>query len=310
MNKYSMLIISLFIAILLWIYVANLQQLPQELEFRVSLQPTGLPAEMIIEALPERVNVRVHGGDVKIAGLNAGDFTAVVDFAGVTVGENNLPVNVTAPPGVQITKIIPEAVQVIVDTMAQKQVPVQVFLRGTPQPGYSAGEPVLVPTAVLARGPSQLLATIEQVPLIVNVDGVSQNLDLSLPVSAPHEQIKLSPEIVRVVVPVNITVPYKTVPVRVNTTGMPAEGYEVTETLIQPLVVQVFAPAEVLDQINEVSTQIINITGIEETWQRQLELKLPPEVILLQPGSVEITVTVEKSPPVETPAEPEPENRP
>lgn len=293
-QRYSLMLLSLFLAVLLWLYVTNLQAPLREQEFRVTLQTKGLPEGMVVEELPERVSVRVKTASVKVGGLEAGDFIAAVDLSEVKLGENNLPVSVTAPPGVEIIRVSPATVTVLVDKLVQKQIPVQVFLRGNPQPGYSTGEPLLVPNAVLARGPSRLLATIDQVPVTVDVEGASQNLDYSLPISLQHEEIKLSPGVVRVVVPVNITVPYKTVPVRIVTTGTPAKGYEVDQASAQPAVVKVYAPSDILAGINEVATKDINISGVSGNINRSVNLQVPEGAVLVQPQRLKVMVSIVK----------------
>ncbi|MTI80818.1 MAG: hypothetical protein FH758_08035 [Firmicutes bacterium] len=305
-RRYSLMILSLFIAVLLWLYVTNLQSPLREQEFRVSLQPSGLPDGMVVEELPDRVSIRVKTIDIKVGGLEAGDFNANIDLSEAKLGENNLPVNVKAPPGVDISRVIPNEVTVQVDKLVQKQVPVKVFLRGTPEPGYSVGEAVLVPNAVLARGPSRALNTIEQVPVTVDVEGASQNLDYTLPLSLQQPGISLSPEVVRVVVPVNITVPYKAVPVRINVTGKPASEYQIDQMTAEPAVVKMYAPSDILSEINEVSTKQINLNGVSGNLKRSVELNLPEGVVLLQPDNVEVTISVVQKPTPET--EPESPN--
>lgn len=305
-QRYSLMLVSLLIAVLLWVYV-NSATPQQDQEFRVPLHVINMPEEMITEELPERVSLRVQANNIRIAGLEAGDFRAVVDFSQANLGENTLPITVSAPQGIQISQVIPSTITVNVDKLVQKQVPVQVFLRGTPQAGFTTGEPLLVPNAVLARGPSRLLDTIDQVPVTVNVEGANQNLDYSLPIALQQGQVILSPEVVRVVVPVNISVPYKSVPVRANIIGQPAEDFEVAGTTVNPAVVQIYAPGEILGTINEISTRAVNVGGIRENIKRQIELQLPEGVVLAQPNRVEVTVEVNKkpqTPPVEAPPEP------
>ena len=304
-QRYPLIIISIFIAVILWAYVNNLQNPLQEQEFRVSLRAAGLPDGMITDELPDRVSVLVKPG-LKVGGLKAEDFKAVVDLSHVDIGENVLAVNVSGPSGVQISQINPKTVTVNVDKLVQKQVPVRAFLKGTPGAGYSAGEPLLVPTAVLASGPSRLLDSIEQVPVTVDVTGATQNLDYSLPLELQDEQVKLSPEVVQVVVPVNVSVPYKAVPVKVETTGTPNEGYQLDSTTAQPAVVQVFAPHEVLPQIKEVTTKPVNLDGAAENLKQSTELQLPAGAVLLQPDRVEVTVTLSEVPQPEQPPEPQP----
>jgi YbbR domain-containing protein len=306
-QRYSLMIISVLIAILLWAYVTSTQYPTQEREYRVSLQSSGLPKGMVIEDMPERVSVRVQSGSLSVGGLNAEDFKATVDLSGVRTGENRLIVDVTAPPEVNITMVNPREVTVTVDKSIQKQLPVTVFLRGNPQSGFTTGEPVLVPNAVLATGPSKILNTIDEVPVTMDVDGASHNLDFTLPLELQQPGVKLSPEVVRVVVPVNISVPFKAVPIKVNTAGTLPEGYEMLGTLAKPLAATVYAPEDILDQISEISTKPINLGNVNSTVRKTVELQLPQGAALLQPTRVEVTIEVKKKP---EPPEQEPEEKP
>ncbi|WP_051688264.1 YbbR-like domain-containing protein [Desulfofalx alkaliphila] len=303
-QRYSLMLVSLMIAVILWVYVNNVQSPLQEQEFRVALEAVNLPEEMIAEGLPDRVSVRVNTINLRVAGLAPEDFRAVVDFSEATMGENMLPVQVTAPPGVQVAQVIPNTVAVTIDQMVQKQVPVQVFLQGNPQPGFSAGDPLIVPNAVLARGPGRLVNAIEQVPVTVNVEGANQNIDYSLPITIHQGQVRLSPEVVRVVVPINVSVPHKTVPIRVSTIGAPDEEYQVSSTAAEPAVVQVYASAEVLARISEVVTEPINLNGLKDNVKRTVNLQLPQNAVLLQPDKTEVKVELVQKPKSTTPEQP------
>ncbi len=306
-RRYSLMIISILIAVILWAYVNNLQNPLQEQEFRITLTSTGLPqGMMIIDELPERVSIRVKPG-ITVSGLKAEDFRATVDLSNVSIGENKLSVKVSGPNGVQISNIEPRTVTVNIDKLVQKQVPVQAFLKGEPAAGYSAGEPVLVPNAVLASGPSKVLETIEQVPVTVDISGARQNVDYSLPLSVQNKQVSLSPELVRVVVPINITVPYESLPVKVVTTGTLGDEYELVSTAAEPAMVRVFAPQDVLSQIREVRTKAVSLENVTGNIKRTVELELPAGAALLQPSRVEVTIQLrqKQQPPQEEPAEPQ-----
>lgn len=305
-RKYSLMFISLAMAVILWAYVTNLENPLQERDFRVNLVAVDLPNDMVIEQIPERISIKVQSHTTPMGGLVAEDFKATVNLADVSLGENSLTVEVTAPNRVKITKINPEQVQVVVDKLVQKQLPVELVLKGKPQEGFSMGEPSLTPTSVLASGSARLLDSIATVPVTVDVTGASQSIDYSLPLSLQGD-IQLSPAVVRVVIPLNVATPYKTVPVQLNTTGNPGEDLEVVSTGLNPTSVAVYAPAEVLDQINSISTKALSLEGIDGNIRRVLELQLPPGVILLQPNQVEATVEVKKksAPPTDSP-EPQP----
>ncbi|MEG6616963.1 CdaR family protein [Peptococcaceae bacterium 1198_IL3148] len=295
-RRYSLMVISVLIATLLWLYVNNIQYPPQEREFRINLQASGLPEGMVVEDMPERVSVRVQSSGTSVNGLNADDFKATVDLSQVKIGENKLTVDVSTPLNVNITAVNPKQITVSVDKSIQKQLPVKLFLRGDPQPGFTAGEPVLVPKAVLASGPSKVLNNIDEVPVTMDVEGASHNLDYTLPLALQQSGIRLSPEVVRVVVPINISVPFKAVPVKINTSGTLPEGYELVSTSVKPLAATVYAPGGVLAQISEVSTKGINLSNVNGNIRRTVDLQLPQGAALLQPDQVEVTIEVKQKP--------------
>lgn len=304
-QKYSLMFISLAIAVVMWVYVTNLEHPLQEREYNITLNPVNLPKGMVIEQIPERISIRVQSNTISIGGLSAERFKATVDLSNVTLGANNLPVAVDAPSQVTVTQINPDRVTVVVDKLVQKKVPVQLFLRGQPQPGFTIGEPVLTPTMVQASGPSKIINTIEQIPVTVDVTGVNQDLDYSLPLNIKYNKVKLSPASVRVVVPIEVGVPAKEVPVRVNVTGNLADGFEVAETTVKPAVVKVYAPERDLAQISEVTTKVLNIAGEDSYIKRTVELQLPPGTVLLQPNKVDVIVDIKKTTEQqETPPEP------
>lgn len=303
-RNYSLMFISLAMAVVMWIYVNNLENPLQEKVFRLSLTPINLPNGMVIEQIPERISIKVQTNNVP-GGLSAEDFKATVDLANVRLGSNTLPVQVTGPHRVKITQINPEQVNVVVDKLAQKQLPVELVIKGSPQAGFSLGEPTLIPNSVLASGPGRVLDNIAKVPVTLDVTGADQDIDYSLPLTVRGD-VQLAPSVVRVVVPINVTTPYKSVPVHVNTTGSPAEGFEVADITANPSTVTVYAPAELLNQITGVTTKSLNLSGIESNVKRPVELQLPNGAVLLQPNTVEVTVTVNKRPEPEEKPEPSP----
>lgn len=304
-RKYSLMFISFAIAVVLWAYVTNLENPLQERDFRVNLNTTGLPNGMVLEQIPERISIKVQTNNVPMGGLVAEDFKATVDLSKVTMGENTLPVQVSAPSKVKITKVTPERVSVTVDKLVQKQLPVELVIKGSPQAGFSLGEPMLVPTGVLASGPGRVLNTIAKVPVTVDVTEATQSIDYSLPLSVRGD-VQLAPSVVRVVVPINVTTPYKVVPIQLNTTGTPAEGFEVAAETAKPTTVTVYAPADVLNQITAVTTKPLNLAGVDGNIKRTVDLQLPVGAVLLQPNQVEVTVEIKKKPevPEETPEPP------
>lgn len=138
-QRNSIKILSVLLAVILWLYVSNEQNPAMEKNINVSLEHTGLGQNYIITGgIPESVRLKVHGSKTQLANLASGDFRAVVNLPEGETGDVNVPVQVHAPPGIRVVQVYPETVTVNIDMLMEKVIPVAVSLRGKPAPGYTA----------------------------------------------------------------------------------------------------------------------------------------------------------------------------
>lgn len=302
----SIKILALFMALLLWVYVTNEQNPLMSRNYQIPLAVQGEPEGFVISGLPEKVHIRVQGPRSIGSALGAGDFTAQVNLMGVTEGEFELPVQVTTPPGVELLQVTPRTVKVLSDRITQKNVPVTLNLKGRVAQGLQRGEPVLEPPVVTLHGPSKLLAEITRVGVTVDVSGAEDTLVRDMAVQTGVKGVTVSPGRVSVTVPVT-ALPARALPVRINLTGTPAQGYEMGEILVQPAQVQVTGPQQVIENIAEVRSLEVDITGATEDVEREVVLVLPDGATSVKPDRVRITVPIvpEETEPPQPPEEEE-----
>ncbi|MFA7468547.1 MAG: CdaR family protein, partial [Desulfotomaculaceae bacterium] len=150
-------ILSLFIALLLWVYVTNEQNPVTDQTFSVPLLAQGTPRDYVVDGLPATISVRVRGTRIVIGTLQRGDFTARVNLSQIEPGEQEVRVQLTAPPEVEVLQVSPTLVTVQADPIEEKNVPVNVVIKGTVVDGMQAGDPVLEPTVAAVRGPAGVL---------------------------------------------------------------------------------------------------------------------------------------------------------
>lgn len=293
-DKYIMLL-SLFLAVVLWFYVANERNPLNEQVFSIPLQPRNLAGEMAVDGLPGAVDIRVQGNRAQLATLGGADFRAQVDFTGVTQGRIGLPVEVIPPTGVQVANVRPSRVEVTVDRLVEKQVALLVNLKGSPASGFVAGSPVLEPAVVLAKGPSRWVDEVHQVAVTVDIEGVNDLVDTAVTVSSGLERVRLVPDTVRVVVPVT-ALQRLSVDIKPSFTGSPAPGFHVAGVTVIPQNVQVLVDPGQTGAMPAVVTETINLSGIEASVTRQVKVLAPPGSKGIEPGQVEVTVHVEPVP--------------
>lgn len=304
----TMLLLSLSLAIILWLYVNIVHNPGKEQEFRVALDTRGtLPQGLTISELPRNVVVRVQGKNIiQLSGVRSQDFQATVDLSNLQEGVNSRPVQVTAPSGLQVVQVNPVRVEITADRVIQKQLPIKAVIKGQSQYGYTVLEPVIEPNLVFVHGTARQLKNITSININIDVTGATQNVEREQSVPLPTGLIA-TPEKVKILVPVTRSLPYRSLTIVPSYTGTPEANFQLVRVIAQPSNVQVYAPEEVLQKLDSISTETVNIDGIKTDTIKEVRLQVPPGVVDLIPGKVEVAIQVkpkqpvDQEPPKETP---------
>ncbi|OPY56893.1 MAG: YbbR-like protein [Pelotomaculum sp. PtaU1.Bin035] len=302
----SIKFLSVLLAFILWIYANNEQNPVKEKILNVNLERTGLVQNFLITGgMPESVKVKVLGNNNQLANLTPGDIKAVVDIPEGVTGEILLPVQVSAPAGLRLAQVTPEEVRLSIDLLVEKEIPVVVSLRGAPAQGYTALTPVCHPGTVIASGPGKVVNEIIQATAVVEIPPAVRDIEQNYPVNVGNSSVSLNPSMVHVVIPIVSAVSSKIVPVQIQLTGVPANGYTIKGSVAEPVSVQIFGPAEALSEISGINTEPVDIHGIDKNLAKDVGLIMPPGVTNFQPGRVKVQVEVVKK---ESPVQPPPGN--
>jgi len=289
----SIRIISVLIAVLLWIYVTNEQNPVTDMTLNVPLVAENEPSNIIIKGMPKTVSVRVKGTRSVMGTIQRDVFSAYINLADAGVGEQELPVQLNSPPGVEVLRVSPQVVRIQTDRIIQKNVPVVVSIKGDVAKGQQVGDPVLKPQVVAVQGPGKVLDNITQVGVTVDVTGADDTLEREVAVETGADGVTVNPGRVLVTVPVT-ELPIKSLPVRLRITGEPAAGYIVSGSSVQPSSVQVTGRDTLLQNLTAVSTMFLDITGVSDDVEREVVLMLPDGVKSVEPEQVMINVQIQQ----------------
>jgi len=69
-------------------------------------------------------------------------------------------------------------------------------------------------------------------------------------------------------------------PVEIRTTGTPAAGFELVDTLPTPSVVSLRGPEKIMKSIDRIRTEAINIANSSETFKKEIALDIPERVTI------------------------------
>jgi YbbR domain-containing protein len=251
------------------------------------------------------VRIRIEAPESELDGLRADDFTARADLGGLTEGTHSVSVDVTPPNSrISVIDVTPARVDVTIEPLEMKEVPVRVSTIGSPVTGFEVADERADPQTATVSGPRSIVALVESVVAVVNLTG--QRVDVI------EDRVKLEPRdavgggISRVsVVPdtaeVTVDLDQREYTLQFDVkpliTGQPASGYNLAGTSIDPRFVTVSGTLEALQAIDSrlgLTTEEISISDARDDVIRTVAIVVPDGTSIL--GSVQATVTIDIAP--------------
>ncbi len=166
-------LISLAFAIVLWFFVMGESRM--EVNHIVPLEYKNLPEGLMIASeVPTSVALRINGPRALQVNLSPEDIGLSVDLAGLSAGITSfkrLDETLNIPSGLKITRISPSYVDVKLERVRERQVPVRVVLTGTPAPGFIVKTYKAEPDKVTVSGAESELKGVSEV--------VTEGIDLA-----------------------------------------------------------------------------------------------------------------------------------
>ena len=294
-------LLSLFLAIILWLYIASGENPIVENFIDVSLIQNNLSEDLVIKEFPINVSMGIKGPKNIINNISSHQIIGTVNFSEInTEGLYKLKVEVVAPKGIQITRIIPPEIKVEVEKVLTKEIEVEYSLIGVPEKGYSlTDEPQFNPYKVKIIGAQSVLENTKQIICAIDISGIKEDLSRKLTVKAVDmngneiKEIKIEPDIVEVSISLTRGYPEKQLTVKPKIIGKPAPGYYISEILSDPDDIKIFGNYPKITDIEFLETIAIDVNGITKT----LSVKVPPvleEGLNIAEGEVElIEVTIQ-----------------
>jgi len=288
-------LLSLFLAIILWLYIAGGENPMVENFIDISLTQTNLSEDLAIKEFPTNVSVGIKGPKNIINNISPNQISGIVDFSEINKeGLFKLEVEVAAPKRTQITRIIPSEIKVEVERILTKEVEVEYSLIGIPEKGFSlADEPQFNPPKVKIIGAQSVLESVKQTICAIDISGIKEDLNKKIKVRAVGvngndiTEVKIEPDIVEVSISLTRGYPEKQLAVKPKIVGKPAPGCYISEILSSPDEIKIFGNYSKINSIEFLETIPIDVTGITKT----LSVKVPPtldEGLNIAEGEVEL----------------------
>ncbi len=313
--NYRTFLWALALAVAVWIAAVTAadpdetRQLPNP----VAVEIIGQDPSLVINSdIPKEVEITLRAPRSVWSDLDADPSLVhvILDLSGLSAGEHTseLQIQVDARP-VQILATTSKSVSFSLESIATKPFAVDVTLSGESAIGYQIGEAMIEPAEVIVAGAQSQVEKVARTRISVDLEGVRENVDRTIQVEVldengePVEGVTVSPESIRVSLPVSQQGGYRDVAVKVITVGRVASGYRLTDISVFPPVVTVFAtnPDLVSNIPGVIETAPLDLQSAKDDINTRLTLNLPEGVsivgdqtVLIQAGvsAIESSITL------------------
>ncbi|MDR3592155.1 MAG: CdaR family protein [Negativicutes bacterium] len=290
-------ILAIILASVLWLYVTNEQNPPVETSLAVPLETRNVVSPLVVVDTPDSVRVKVRGSRSMIAGLQAQDVSAVLDMRGLGEGRHYAKVAVQVPLSLELLEVSPDKVQVRLDTVVSRKLPVEIRLSGTAATGTAVARVLATPEQVTIEGPRSTVDSADKILLPLDLSG--RNADFSvgvIPVVVNREGkevegLTVLPERVSISAQLVRGLNQKSVEVKPIVYGELAAGAVLRGITVKPAKVEISGDPQVVEKIDFIYTEPINVAGINHDTVKEAKLQLK-EGMLASQSTVTVQISV------------------
>jgi YbbR domain-containing protein len=300
------LIFAFIMAIAVWVTAVTAQD-PNE----QNIYPRAVPVEIIgqdpslvlvdDELRQITISINAPGSIWRRLRTEQNLVRATADLSELGPGNHNVEVQPTinVRPA-EVISIAPQFINVTLEPLATRNVPIRLVREGEPAIGFQAEDPRVSPERVTISGPESQVTRIQEVRATLNLGNAHDNIQASLtliPLDANEDVVRtvsLSPEKVNVVQPITQQGGYRNVVVKVVTEGTIAHGYRLSNISVSPPAITVFSadPLRVNNLPGYIETLPVNLEGANDDLDISVPLDLPEGIEVVGDESVQVQVGI------------------
>lgn len=300
-NKKVNAIIAIVAAILVWAFVVGMvdpgvtkrfTDVPVQLINQDSLTQDGLAVDSTDIT---SIDVTLSGDRADINKLEEGDIQVTADLYGRHEGSNYVSLEVQLPRGISLDSRSEDRILINIGQLVTAEKSVEATLTGEVAADTEMSGAKVEPETMTIYGTRKNVDKVDRIEAAVNVrllndkdsthDVAVKTVDSS---GKEVPYVTTSQETASVIARL---VKYKEVPLKVDTTGSVAQGYEL-ESVKAPDTVRIEGSADILADITSVTADDIDISGLTENTRVKINLNLPDGVSVRNSDELYATVNV------------------
>lgn len=305
LKNFWTLLLALILAFVVWVSaVVNADPNEEGVFTPVTINILGQdPGLLIVGAFQNQVHLTLRAPKSIWDTLqrNPELVSAWIDLSGFGAGEHTVDVQIQVDISpIRVVAVDPENIDLTLEPLMSKKLPVQLVIEGEPPLGYSQGEAVVKPFTATVSGAESAVSRVAEVLTKINLTGAIATIERDVELEAvdenriPIENVTITPKTAHIKQPVSLLGGFKNAVVKVITTGKVQEGYRLTNISVSPLTVTLFSdnPQLIEDTPGFVETLPVDLSGRHDYYETMVNLNLPDGVRVVSDQSVLIQVSI------------------
>lgn len=296
--------LALVLALALWTFVSFTLNPSVQENFDIQVGLTEPPDELIatdpMTGLPLSptitTTIEISGPRSEVRLVRQTNFNASLDISALDAGVHTVPIEVNGPRNVRIRSHSPAEIQIGLAPRDQRELAVEVAASGRLPFLFQSQVPTTTVTRVVASGPADLLARVDNVIAPVELQGRTTSFSEQVALVAVDQQgapvpgITLEPAETTIEISVEPRVEVQRVSVVPQIIGQPGAGYRSDRIDWNPKYVDVIAQLEITGTL---TTEPIDLTGRTEGFTTTVELAdYGSTITSLTTGPVTVTIPI------------------
>jgi YbbR domain-containing protein len=294
-HNWDLKLLSAVLALVLWVYVVSAEAPQLERVLMVAVETENMGQDLSLAKTLPPVSIRIRAS-VRVE-VGSENIHAYVDLEGKAAGQFLLPVLLSPIPGANLLEANPDQLLVQLENVETTTLPVEIIFLGRLPQGLSLGQDQIVePGTVSFQGPHSVLIQAQRAVAAVDLTDLSNSVSQTVSVRILDREGKelpliVTPETVKVSIPVNRESLIKTVPITPRIVSFPGSGFVIRSVTVEPSIATLEGTSESLDSILAISTMPISVDGSRESFTESVDLDIAQlQASLLTESVVQVTV--------------------
>lgn len=307
---------SLISALLLWVFVINIQNPPQSYDMRnrtISfrgfdlLENKGYVIKNEMALREQKVRVVIKGPRLQIEKIRSNpelieikvDITKYVNNISTNMDmvAPVIPIDVSVPLGLTIVEQSPKNLEVIFEREKSQTKKIEYVIHGGSNKEYETLTPKIVPETIEVWGAESYMDEIATVRVDIDVENFSEDvLTYQTPIKVYNAQGEELIELKKSHSSAEVTLPIgkkKTVPLEMQFVGELPDGFIQTSVGVHPQSITIIGKPTLIDKITSIKLAEISLENIIETSKINAKFILPPGISYLDRIDNSATVTIQ-----------------